>query len=142
MAHENIVNPYLNQPVKRFETDVILGGRYFHIKHRGVVYHVKHNGDTETILLASNHRWREGYLMVIISPKEIDAKEMHKLINDYVNRLIWCQRCLNEWDGAVSFRIDLRGNKFERVVCAYCDPTVDFAVGFFDNMERKEVTTS
>jgi hypothetical protein len=125
-------NPYLNQPTKRFETNVVFG-RDISVVHRGVVYHVKHGADMETIVLAGNHRWRPGFLMVVISPRDISAEEARRLINDYANRLVWCYTCLREWSGDTSFRIDLdsRSGKFKRVVCAYCDPTVDFIAGFF-----------
>jgi len=128
-------SPYLNQPTKRFETDVVFG-RDIAVVHRGVVYHVKHGADTETVVLASNHRWRPGFLMVVISPRDISAEEAHRLINDYANRFVWCHTCFREWSGGTSFRIDLRSGKIKRVVCAYCDPTVDFIAGFFDSLER------
>jgi len=56
-------NPYLNQPTKRFETYVETGSSIA-VVHEDVVYHVKHDADTETIILASNHRWRPGFLIV------------------------------------------------------------------------------
>jgi hypothetical protein len=135
-------NPYLNQPTKRFETNVVFG-RGIAVVHRGVVYHVKHGADmVETIVLAGNHRWRPGFLMVVISPRDISVEEAHRLINDYADSFVWCHTCLKEWSGDVSFRIDLdlRSGKFKRVVCAYCDPTVDFIAGFFDSLERARKT--
>ena len=120
---------------KRFETTVIQGGKYFSFKHRGVVYYAKAKDDRETILLAANHRWREGYLMVVISPKDIDDKEAHRLINYYANAYIACQRCLRSWDGGISFRIDVRRGEPGHVVCAYCDPTVFDMVLPFDYQE-------
>jgi len=126
----------LNQ-VKRFETDVILRTKFFHIKHRGVVYHVRTDGDTEAILLAENHRWRDGYLMVVMRNKDMDSREARELINDYVNGNIWCQECHNMWDGAVSFRVDLKNGRIVRAVCAYCDTTVDDMVKAFDRQEAQ-----
>jgi len=125
----------LNQTVKRFVTDVILNLTHFSFKHKGVVYYVKRKGDTETIVLAENHRWRDGYLMVVMRDKDMDAKEARELINGYVNRVIWCQKCHSEWGGEVSFRIDIRGNRIVRMVCARCDPTVDDIVRHFENLE-------
>ena len=121
--------------VTRFETEVELEGQHFHFRHKGVVYHVKSKGDTETIVLAENHRWRDGYLMVVYSDKDMDHKEAHKLINDYVNRYLMCQSCYNEWDGATTFRIDIKGGLFVRVLCAYCDPTVHDLVKPYDYQE-------
>jgi len=126
----------LNQ-TKRFVTDVILRTKFFHIKHRGVVYYVRTEGDTETILLAENHRWRDGYLMVVYRNKDVDDREAHRLINDYVNSNIWCQECHNMWNGSTSFRVDLKNGRFTRVVCAYCDPTVDDMVKAFDRLEAQ-----
>jgi len=88
-------NPYLNRPTKRFETNMVFG-RDIAVVHRGVVYHVKHGADTETIVLASNHRWRPGFLMVVISPRDISVDEAHRLINDYANRFVWCHTCFRE----------------------------------------------
>jgi hypothetical protein len=136
-------NPYINLPTKRFETKVEFGNDIV-VVHKGVVYHVKHDADTETVVLASNHRWRPGFLMVIISPRDISAEEAHKLINDYANRFIWCHKCLREGVGHTSFRmdIDLKSGKFKRVVCAYCDPTADFIAGFFDGVERSQASNN
>jgi hypothetical protein len=129
-------NPYLNQSTRRFETYVELG-RDVAVMHKGVVYHVKYDADKETIILASNHRWRPGFLMVVISPRDITAEEAHKLINDYANSFIWCHTCLRDGVGHTSYRIDFDlKSRSGRVVCTYCDPTVDFTAGFFDSLER------
>jgi len=128
--------PYINLPTRRFETYVDFGSGIA-VVHKGVVYHVKHDADKETIILASNHRWRPGFLMVVISPKDITAEEAHKLINDYADSFIWCHTCLREGVGHTSYRIDFDlKSRSGRVVCAYCDPTVDFIAGFFDSLER------
>jgi hypothetical protein len=127
-------NPYLNQPTKRFETYVETGSG---VVHKGVVYHVKHDADIETTILAGNHRWRPGFLMVVISPRDITAEEAHRLINNYVNSYIWCHICRRDAVGYISYRIDFDlKSRSGRVVCAYCDPTVDFITGFFDGLER------
>jgi RNase P subunit RPR2 len=129
-------NPYLNQPTKRFVSRVIVG----HFMHKAVVYHVKTRGvgeADETIILAANHRWRDGYLMVVMREKDMDQKEAQQIAKQYTQQYIWCQYCHNAWDGAVSFRIDIKDNHFVRVVCAVCDPTVDYIAGFWDSIERQ-----
>jgi hypothetical protein len=120
---------------QRFETTVVLETNGF--EHKGVVYYAKVKDDRETIVLAENHRWREGFLMLLMTPKDIDAKEAHRLINNLVNSHFVCQRCLNDWDGAVTFRIDvdLRKNMAERIVCAYCDPVSCDIIKPFDYQE-------
>jgi len=120
---------------KRFETTVIREGRYMSFERKGVVYYAKVKGDRETILLAANHRWREGYLMVVMSPRDIDDKEAHRLINYYANAYIACQRCLRAWDGGISFLIDIKRGEPGEVVCAYCDPTIFDMVLPFDYQE-------
>ncbi len=123
--------------IKRFETTVIVSLNRVSIKQKGVLYAVRFNDNKdrrETILLAANHRWREGYLFVVMSNKDIDKEAAHKLIDYYVHAYIACQKCLREWDGGVSFRIDVKGD-YGEVVCAYCDPTIYDMVLPFDYQE-------
>jgi uncharacterized Zn-finger protein len=123
--------------IKRFETTVVVDLGGLSITRKGVVYAVRFNDnkdDRETILLAANHRWREGYLMVVMSNRDIDKETAHKLIDYFVNAYIACRRCLRKWDGAVSFRIDIKG-KYGEVTCAYCDPTIYDMVLPFDYQE-------
>jgi len=125
--------------IRRFVTKVELRMRHFSIVHKGVVYHVKHNGDMETILLANNHKWRDSYLMVVISNKDIDEKKAHELINYYVDaKYLMCERCKVEWSGDMSFRIDMENGRITRMVCARCDPAIGFATGFFDALEMQK----
>jgi hypothetical protein len=123
--------------IKRYETKVEVDYTYFSMVHKAVVYVVKFNDnkDIETILLAANHKWREGYLMVVMTNRDINEREARKLADEYVNGYIVCDKCRRKWDGIISFRIDIRGNRYERVVCAYCDPTVFDLVLTFDYQE-------
>jgi hypothetical protein len=64
--------------------------------------------------------------MVVISPRGITAEETHRLISNYVNSYIWCHICRRDAVGYISYRIDFDlKSRRGRVVCAYCDPTVD-----------------
>jgi hypothetical protein len=122
---------HAGQPsVRRFEVSV----EKFGFKHKGVVYHVKHDVDTETVLLAKSPGWYGEYLMVVISPRDISAEEARRLINEYANSEVRCQRCRRIFSETTPFRIDLKNGRVERAICAHCDPTVRFAAGFFNQL--------
>ncbi len=120
---------------RRIETTVIHDISGLAIAHKAVVYVIRFNGnrDDEMILLAANHRWRDGFLMVVMTNKDIDDKDVRKLFERYVH--IMCERCLRKWDGGVNFRIDLKGNRITRAMCSYCDPTIYDLVLPFDYQE-------
>jgi hypothetical protein len=122
---------------KRYETQVEVDHKYFTMVHKAVIYVVRFNdnNDTETILMAANHRWREGHLMVIITNRDVSEKEAHKRLDYLLNSYIVCERCHRELDSFISFRIDIRRNRYKRVVCAYCDPTVYDMVLPYDYQE-------
>ena len=120
--------------MKRIETTVDYDVGGLAVVHKAVVYVVRFNDNKgETILLAANHRWREGFLMVVMTDKDIDDRTARKLFDRFIH--IMCERCLRKYDGGVNFRFDLKGNRITRAVCSYCDPTVYDLVLPFDYQE-------
>jgi hypothetical protein len=114
--------------MKRIETRVELDVGGLAVVHKAVVYVVRDSGTDETLLLAPNHRWRDGILMVVFG-RDIDDKAARKLFYRYSHAM--CERCLRKWDGTVGFRVDLNNGRIVRAVCAYCDPTVyDLVLGY------------
>jgi hypothetical protein len=73
---------------------------------------------TESMLIGPNH-------IIIINRDEVDS-----YINKFFDLDPTCVRCHRKYGNY--FRVEIRPDGFGRAVCGDCDPTIKFAVAYFE----------
>jgi hypothetical protein len=90
------------------------------------VYVYKDPNAAESMLIGSQH-----IIMITNRTEEIDSR-----INKFFDLDPTCVRCLRKYYGSNYFRVEIRPDgDVGRAVCGDCDPTIKFAVAYFEAID-------
>jgi hypothetical protein len=93
------------------------------------VYVYKDPNAAESMMIGPKH-------IIMIANRDLTTEEIDSRINKFFDLDTTCVRCLRKYYGDNYFRVEIRPDgDVGRVVCGDCDPTIKFAVAYFEAID-------